>query len=136
MKRTVVAIIGLALSLSVAPLGAHADPEGCVAVGTHAVQPLNTNPWDCFFTATGPSYFTANTTNPFVISISRDGGGSWTDVHRRSRPGPAVAGAIATKPGDRVSVSISCWDYARQNGCEQGDIAGGRDGSIAVQSQP
>lgn len=131
--------IGLALALaaSLSP-DAQAEPkklrsEGCIAIGTHSVAVSSIRPWDCYYIATGPSYYAASTTNPFVISIWNEKLQRYEDVVRRAAPGPFTAGMVRTKPGDRVAVSISCWDYTSNTWCK--DAIGGRYGTIGIHSQ-
>ncbi|MFP5225846.1 MAG: hypothetical protein ACLGH3_09905 [Actinomycetota bacterium] len=143
-NRAVAGVVTLALGVLAPGIG-RADPgieriyekvvrsEGCVAVGTHAVSFSTIRPWDCYYRATGPSVFAAATTNPFVISVSRNNGKTWTDLYKRATPGAFTAGTVATKPGDLVSVSISCWDYVRARSCS--DLIGGRHGVLTVHSE-
>jgi hypothetical protein len=143
-NRAAAGVLTLALG-ALAPGIGQADPrvqriyekvirsEGCIAVGTHAVSFSTMRPWDCYYRATGPSVFVAATTNPFVISVSRNNGKTWTDLYRRATTGPPTAGDVTTKPGDLVSVSVSCWDYARSRGCT--DLVGGRHGVVTAHSE-
>ncbi|MCA1830413.1 MAG: hypothetical protein ABR552_10365 [Actinomycetota bacterium] len=127
-------IASLALALCFVPSIGRADTDGCIAVGTQDAAVAGQRPWDCFYTATGPSYYVADTTNPFVIAVSRDGGGSWTELVRRSHAGAPTAGFLKTQPNDLVSVSITCWDYTRSRSCGNGP-GGGRFGVLAARSQ-
>lgn len=107
--------------------------EGCIAVGTHQIAFPGMRPWDCYFTATGPSAFVATTPGAFVISVSKDDGMTWKDVVRRASAGPPTVGMVPTAPGDLVGVSISCWDYTSGSYCR--DAFGGRFGIVAVHSR-
>lgn len=123
----------------VAPV--HAGPkdlrnEGCLAVGTHTAisTPAGSfQPHACHFVATGPVTYVASTSNPFVISYTRDDGDTWRDIFRRAVPGPPVQGTFSTLPGDFVTVSVSCWDYTRMTPCL--DAIGGRYGAVFVHSR-
>ena len=130
------AIAGVVLAMLVVPSTGHAAPEGCIALGTQNVQPNNQRPWDCYFKATGESYFAADTTNPYVISVSRDGGATWIDLVRRGTIGTPAAGRLLTQPGDLVGVSITCYDYTRARHCGSSDLTGGRFGVVVVHSAP
>jgi hypothetical protein len=132
--RVKVAVAGIVLAIAAASSPASAESDGCLALGTHAVNPGNQRPWDCFFTATGPSYFVAATSNPFVIAVSRDAGASWIELVRRPTPGAPTGGVVATEAGDLVSVSISCWHYPDKRSCSDQGI-GGRDGAIWAHSE-
>lgn len=133
LRTALIALTVLAAGMLASP-SARADSEGCIAVGTHGPLPAGPgySPWSCSFTATGPITFVAATTNPFVISISRDGGPQ-TDLVRRPIMGPPTTGRIDTWPGDHVFVSISCFNYAEQKPCVDYGI-GGRYGVVAAQS--
>lgn len=110
------------------------DPEGCIAVGTRDVQPRGYRPHDCYFVATGPVVYTAATTNPFVIAVLR---GSWVELVRRPGPGEPTAGVIHdVAPGERISVSVSCWDYAASAPCADDGVVAGRFGVITAVSRP
>lgn len=130
------ACVALVAAGSLVP--AHAGPkdlrsEGCIALGTHSIAVSSIRPWDCRFTATGSATYVAATTNPFVISISRDDGRTWTDVVRRASIGAPTQGVVPSLPGDLVAVSISCWDYTINTWCR--DAIGGRYGMLAVHSR-
>lgn len=142
-RNRVAASLLLAAAISVLPGTGFSSPEhdrkflqseGCVALGTHSVSYSTVRPWDCYFRATGPSMFVAATTNPYVINVSRDNGKTWIEIARRSVPGPPTAGFLATRTGDRVGVSLSCWDYAAARPCGA-SAAGGRFGTIVVHSE-
>ena len=106
--------------------------EGCLAIGTHQQPVLSIRPWDCYYVATGRGTYVAATTNPFVISISKDDGATWVDKIRRPVPGPPMEGIVPSISGDLVSVSISCWDYTFMRPCA--DAIGGRYGTVFAHS--
>ena len=132
VRRFLPLLAGLLLVVPGAP--ARAAPEGCVAVGSHTIQVMGQRPYDCFFTATGPSYYVAATTNPYVIAVLQQNG-TWKELVRRAESGPPESGILGTVAGNYVSVSISCWNYAEEGFCHPGDI-GGRYGVVAAHSQP
>ncbi|MFA5891551.1 MAG: hypothetical protein WDA27_11480 [Actinomycetota bacterium] len=137
MKRSAAASVLLAItvaaSIAVVPGTAAADfDDGCVAVGTHG--PIaSIRPHDCYYTASGPGFYVAATTNPFVISVSRDGGQTWADIVRRPVQGEPTNGSLPTRPGDRVGVSVSCWSYTGSWPCTSEQF-GGRYGVVWAQS--
>lgn len=106
--------------------------EGCLAIGTHQQPVLSIRPWDCYYVATGPGTYVAATTNPFVISISKDDGVTWVDKVRFPVAGTPKQGIVPSVSGDLVSVSISCWDYTAMRACT--DAIGGRYGTVFAHS--
>lgn len=135
LATRIAACVALVAALAPPALG---DPkklrsEGCLAVGSHSIAPMGIRPYDCTFIATGPSYYVASTTNPFVISIWDKKIQRYVDVVRRSSAGAPSAGIVETKSGDQVAVSISCWDYTANTWCK--DAIGGRYGVIAIHSR-
>lgn len=135
LTRRLMGIASLALVLALVPALGAAVPDGCIAVGAQT-EIGGHRSWDCFFTATGPSYYSANTPNPYVIAISKDGGATWNEVVHPGRPGAPRTGVIRSQQGDLVSVSITCWDFVTSRPCGGRLGAGGRFGTVIVNSKP